>query len=144
MRRIGLSHCALALVFITSGCSADEPSPVPRAVPQSVSDPAPDVTIVVGSGLTDTGPAVLPEPTGYDIDPLGVLLAAIIILTGDVESAVATGLVRPVEVDVALLALSSGALDDWSAFLQQAEATAQVRPAMRAHSSRKPTVRWNN
>lgn len=28
--------------------------------------------------------------------------------------------------------------------LSMADAPAQVRPAMRAHSSRKPTVRWNN
>lgn len=137
-------HYVLALVLCATGCAASEPSPVPTAVPESVIDPAPDVTIVVGSGLSDTGPSVVAESTGYDIDPLGVLLAAIIILTGDVESAVATGLVRPIEVDVALLAISSRALDDWSSFLQQADGPAQVRPAMRAHSSRKPTVRWNN
>jgi hypothetical protein len=144
MTRYHAGRYLLALLLFAAGCAAPEPSPVPTPMPESVSDPAPDVTIVVGSGLIDTGPTPVADPTGYDIDPLGVLLAAVIILTGDVESAVAAGLVRPIEVDVALLAISSGVLDDWSAFLQHDDAPAQVRPAMRAHSSRKPTVRWNS
>lgn len=134
---------ALVVSLLLSGCVGGNQEPVPRATPDPVDDPVPEVSVAVGSAANDVGPIVDIDSAGYHLDPNGVLLAAIIILHGDVEEAVAAGLIRPVEVDVALLALSSGTLDDWVGFLGAAE-SAQVRPAIRAHSSRSPTVRWKS
>lgn len=130
---------AIGLVACTAG--AQDPIPSVRSDPAE--EVTPSVTVSANRVVSDTGPEVEINRGAYDLDPNGVLLAAIIIMNGDVEQAVAAGVLRPVEVDVALLAMSSGTLDDWVEFLESTS-VAQVRPAIRAHSSRRPTVRWNS
>lgn len=133
----------VCLLFV--GCGSDDESPVPVASSDPAGEVIPEVTLVVRAAVDDTGPAVSPVASGYDLDPIGVLLAALLLASGDVEEAVAAGLLRPVEVDVALLAISSGTIDDWIDFLAPSDTGSfQARPAMRAHSSRRPTVRWNS
>jgi hypothetical protein len=45
--------------------------------------------------------------------PSGVLLAAVLLATGDVGAAVAEGIVSPEEVDAAVAAVAAGDLDRW-------------------------------
>lgn len=124
-------------------CTAGAQDPIPSVRPDPAEEVTPSVTVSANRVVLDTGPEVEINRGAYDLDPNGVLLAAIIIMNGDVERAVAAGVLRPVEVDVALLAMSSGTLDDWVEFLEPTS-VAQIRPAIRAHSSRRPTVRWNS
>jgi hypothetical protein len=138
-----LASVVVLMVGSVTACSSGDESPIPTAGSDPVETPAPEVSVVVGAADVDTGPVAEFDQAAYDIDPIGVLLAALIIMGGDVEGAVASGLVRPVEVDVALLAMSTDSLDDWTNLLS-APSAAQVRPAIRAHSSRRPTVRWKS
>lgn len=133
----------MLMVGSVTACSSGDDSPIPTAGSDPVETPAPEVSLVVGAAELDTGPVAELDQAAYDVDPIGVLLAALIIMGGDVEEAVASGLLRPVEVDVALLAISTNSLDDWTNLLLEPN-VAQVRPAIRAHSSRRPTVRWNS
>jgi hypothetical protein len=75
------------------------------------------------SGLSGTAPS--PHPTltralPSDLSPRGVLLAAVLLAEGDVETAVIDGLVTPAEVDEAIRAIERDELDLW---VQRAEAT---------------------
>ena len=54
-----------------------------------------------------------------DLTPKGVLLAAVILSTGDIEAALSDGLVTVPEVDAAREAVAAGTLDLWR---QRAEA----------------------
>lgn len=49
-----------------------------------------------------------------DLSARGVLLAAVLLSEGDVERAVADGLVTPAEVDEAIRAIEGGELDVWA------------------------------
>ncbi len=49
-----------------------------------------------------------------DLSARGVLLAAVLLSEGDVERAVADGLVTPAEVDEAIRAIEGGELDAWA------------------------------
>lgn len=48
-----------------------------------------------------------------DVTAAGVILAATLIATGNIDDAVASGLVSPAEVDEARAAIESGTLDRW-------------------------------
>ena len=65
------------------------------------------------------GAAPAPHPTltrelPSDLSARGVLLAAVLLSEGDVERAVADGLVTPAEGDEAIRAIEGGALDVWA------------------------------
>ncbi|WP_208322556.1 hypothetical protein [Salinibacterium sp. ZJ454] len=51
----------------------------------------------------------------------GVLLAAVLLSTADIEAAVAEGLVTPGEVDEAQRAIDAGTLDEWRELAETAE-----------------------
>jgi hypothetical protein len=138
-----LAFIVTVTVGSVTACSSGEDPPIPTSGSDPVETPAPEVSVIVGAAELDSGPVAELDHSDYDIDPIGVLLAALIIMGGDVEEAVASGILRPIEVDVALLAMSTDSLDDWTNVLSVSSA-AQVRPAIRAHSSRRPTVRWNS
>lgn len=53
----------------------------------------------------------LEVPAG--VRPSSVILAAVLIASGGLESAVASGLVTPDEVDAARAAIEAGTLDEW-------------------------------
>jgi hypothetical protein len=79
------------------------------------------------TGATDDG--VTPEPAGDaavpsddagattadEQDPLRVLLAVMILTTGDVDAAVAEGVVTPAELDAADAVIASGDVGEWFA-----------------------------
>ena len=111
--RTGLRHRAAAVVLVlavgplAAGCAGDD-------------------TAGDGAGTSD-GTSVLPTDPGTteggmelgtlsapDVRPDGVLIAALLLgAGGDVEEAVAGGLVTPAEVDAAAAALADGTLDAW-------------------------------
>lgn len=52
----------------------------------------------------------------------GVVLAAVLLSTADIEASVAEGLVTPDEVDEARRAIEDGTLDDWRELAEQTPA----------------------
>lgn len=64
-----------------------------------------------------TAPADQHEITTRDLPPYltarGVVLAAVLLSDGDIESALINGLVTPAEVDEAVLAIENGELEHW-------------------------------
>lgn len=62
---------------------------------------------------------VLDIPEG--VDPVRVVLAFVLMSTGDIESAVAEGLVSPGEVAIAVQSLEDGTVQEW---IDRAEAQA--------------------
>lgn len=106
----------LALVTITlTGCTdgtdvSDEPtSPGVDAgsvdeAPEDAPDPTDD-----DMGMSD----VMPDTMDGALDPVRVALALVLLDAGDIEAAVAEGLVDPAEVDAAERALTDGTAQDW-------------------------------
>ena len=89
---------------------------------------APEVATTTGApeATTTTVPKEEYVPTDYategvleaselseDVTPVGVIAAAVLIATGDIEAAMADGLVTPAEVEVATDAIENGTLVDW-------------------------------
>lgn len=85
--------------------------------------------LTLSSCAGETQPVVTPSATHdiltkklpADITAKGVLLAAVLLGTADIEASLEAGLVTPVEVATAKLAISDGTLDIWR---QRAEADA--------------------
>ncbi|MEO1062794.1 MAG: hypothetical protein AAFZ07_15385 [Actinomycetota bacterium] len=82
-----------------------------------------EAPIVEGSPET-TAPAepaatelpVLPDqvqPIEGEVDGEGVLVAAIVVATGDIDAALDEGIVTPAEVEAAILAIEDGTLSEW-------------------------------
>lgn len=74
-----------------------------------------DITTVTSTTVvstTSTAPSTT-IPGVADLEPDGVLLGALILIAGDAESAVASGVVAPDELDAAAQALENGTLQQW-------------------------------
>lgn len=75
------------------------------------------VSLAACAGATDAAPSPRPILTSdlpSDVTARGVLLAAVLLSEGDVERAVADGLVTPAEVDEAIRAIERDELDAWA------------------------------
>ena len=70
----------------------------------------------VAPTVVDNG---IPTPLPADVSASGVVLAAYLMTSGDIESAVAEGLVSPTEVDLAKKAIADGTLESWVELAQQ-------------------------
>ncbi|MFM8858190.1 MAG: hypothetical protein ACKOI2_13530 [Actinomycetota bacterium] len=101
-RRTSLVVLALGALTISACSSDDEPM---ASVPDSTMILATDAP--ADSTAPETGE--LPE----DVTAAGVVLAATLIATGNIDDAVASGLVSPAEVDEARAAIENGTLDRW-------------------------------
>jgi hypothetical protein len=66
-----------------------------------------------------SGSEILTVDLGSDVTARGVVLAAVLLVAGDVEKALTKGLVTAPEVDAARKAIDEGTLDMWR---QRAEA----------------------
>lgn len=101
---IGSSLVALAVgALAISACSTeDEPM---ASVPDSTMSPSTDAP----ADSTPPEASNLPE----DVTAAGVILAATLIASGNIDDAVASGLVTPAEVDEARAAIENGTLDRW-------------------------------
>jgi hypothetical protein len=64
---------------------------------------------------------VLPDGVPDDIQPDKVLLAAVLLAAGDVDTALSEGLVTAEEVDRAAEALDTGTLNDWMDRAEEAD-----------------------
>ena len=62
------------------------------------------------SETQESVPSTLANPF---VDPEDVLVAGILLTIGDIDRAVASGLVNPEEVDTAIAALEAGTMADW-------------------------------
>lgn len=95
----------MAVLLLVLGCQAEPESSPPSAPQSSQSDQGTGGDEPEGSIV----PAVLPPNTTAK----GVVLATVIIATGNVASAIEQGLISPQEVDLAREAISKGATQDW-------------------------------
>lgn len=65
---------------------------------------------------TDTPAApseILTMSLPADVSAKGVLLAAVLLSTADIEAALSEGLVTPAEIDLAQTAIDDGLIDQW-------------------------------
>lgn len=59
------------------------------------------------------GNDILTADLGADVSAEGVMLAAVLLVAGDIDKGLADGVVTPSEVNEARLAIDSGTLDMW-------------------------------
>ncbi len=59
------------------------------------------------------GNDILTADLGTDVSARGVMLAAVLLVAGDIEKGLADGVVTPSEANEARLAIDSGTLDMW-------------------------------
>lgn len=64
---------------------------------------------------------VLPDGVPDDVQPDKVLLAAVLLAAGDVDTALSEGLITAEEVDRAAEALDTGTLNDWMDRAEEAD-----------------------
>jgi hypothetical protein len=98
----------LAVAPLVGVACSDDSDPV-MSVPDSTVSPSTEVP----------SDSTAPEETlPADVSASGVLLAATLIASGNVDDAVASGLVTPAEVDEARAAIENGTLDRWVALAE--------------------------
>lgn len=100
-RRSLLAACVVTL-FVLTGCASNEPQPAP-APSDIVEEPT----------LGEQDVSAVPNPLPDFVTAKGVVLATVIIATGNVSSAIEQGLVSPQEVDLARKAIAEGTVQDW-------------------------------
>lgn len=97
----GLLAVVLAVTLVgCQGASSPEAAPVEQDAQLAPSTVEPEKSVV---------PEVLPA----NVTARGVVLATVIIATGNVSSAIEQGLISPQEVDLARKAIAAGATQDW-------------------------------
>lgn len=93
---------ALASSTALAGCAASAPSGEASQTTSSVVETAADaVAAAIAQAISD------------GMDPARVVEAALLLTAGDVQAALAQGIVTPEEVDLARAALADGALQLW-------------------------------
>lgn len=98
MKKLKILMVMSTLIVLGAGCGDDEQQTV--------------VTTSSSVAATASPTTTLPLPTD-GVDPDGVLLSALILVVGDPEAAVASGVVAPDEMDAAAEALETGTLHRW-------------------------------
>lgn len=78
------------------------------------------VLLMSGCGEGETSATDL--PVSATVSAEGVVLAAVLLSTADIEASVAEGLVTPDEVDEARRAIEGGTLDEWRELAEKAPA----------------------
>lgn len=74
------------------------------------------------TGCGEVGPTSSSLPVSDSVSAEGVVLAAVLLSTADIEASVAEGLVTPDEVDEARRAIDDGTLDEWRELAEKAAA----------------------
>jgi len=94
IRRTAAATIALVAVFAgtVAGCATTVPSE--------------SMSVLEGNDI-------LTANLGTDVSAQGVVLAAVLLVAGDIDKGLAQGVVTPAEVDEARLAIDSGTLDMW-------------------------------
>lgn len=114
-----LARTRIATVLLSvllAACGADEEPMDPDGTGGT------DGAVDAGPSAPDgTAPGAGSDPDGtealgpVDADPLRVLLAVVVLTTGDVDAAVAEGLVTPAELDLAEEAVAAREVSVWLA-----------------------------
>lgn len=105
-RHLGIQLTVVSLIVLAvSGCQPNEVEPssgsmVPPGQSAEPVEPPQPVSVV-------------PSPLPPNVSAQGVVLATVIIATGNVSSAIEQGLISPQEVDLAREAIGQGATSDW-------------------------------
>ncbi len=131
--RTGRIAALAALVIVGAACSSPSAS---EDLSVSVDEASGTIAIETGDATTTSEPTVLvgdsdgepadgvpeiPEvpdelvPVEGEVDGEGVLIAAIVVATGDVEAALDQGVITPAEVEAAIGAIADGTLSEWVA-----------------------------
>ncbi|HEU4808241.1 MAG TPA: hypothetical protein VFT01_08260 [Homoserinimonas sp.] len=79
-------------------------------------------TTLALTGCGQGGTAASDLPVSDTVSAEGVVLAAVLLSTADIEASVAEGLVTPDEVDEARRAIEDGTLDEWRELAEQTPA----------------------
>lgn len=109
--RARLATIAAAAVLTACGTSDAPAGPDGTTGDAGATTPAPD-EVAPGTGSDPDAPT----GTATDgADPLRVLLAVVVLTTGDVDAAVAEGLVSPSDLDLAESALAAREVSVWLA-----------------------------
>ena len=118
VRDLGPRFLALTLALVLAGCGTSVDETTGHAASDGgaagttdengAPDPAPDARPDVGSDVGE-----LPGVDGADA--LRVLLGVVVLTTGDVDAAVAEGLVSPAELDLAAEAIAAREVSLWLA-----------------------------
>ena len=95
----------VAMLFLVSACQAEPESPAPS--------PPESSQLEETDGGREEQLSLVPEVLPPNVTASGVVLATVIIATGNVASAIEQGLISPQEVDLAREAISKGATQDW-------------------------------
>ncbi len=103
-----LAALSVSGALLLSACSGDDEPTTP--ISDSVAAPSTDAP------ADSSAPADSQLPD--DVTASGVVLAATLIAAGNIDDAVASGLVTPAEVDEARAAIEEGTLDRWVALAE--------------------------
>lgn len=76
-------------------------------------------TALTMAGCGQAGMSASDLPVSDTVSAEGVVLAAVLLSTADIEASVAEGLVTPDEVDEARRAIAAGTLDEWRELAEQ-------------------------
>ena len=90
------------LLLTVSGCAENTVEPDAPAAPAPPTSPD-----------EEESTSAVPDPLPEFVTAKGVVLATVIIATGNVSSAIEQGLVSPQEVDLARKAIAEGHVQDW-------------------------------
>ena len=101
-RRVVALVTLSGLLLAASGCAESAAEPNPPAYPASPTAP-----------VEEEPTSAVPDPLPEFVTAKGVVLATVIIATGNVSSAIEQGLVSPQEVDLARKAITEGHVQDW-------------------------------
>ncbi len=97
----------LFIVAVLTGCGND-------ASDDTITTTTSPVTTVTPTNSVEST-TIAPDGAEEAPEAIGVVLAAVLLAAGDVESGVAGGVVAPAEVDQAAVAIETGTLDTWIA-----------------------------
>lgn len=92
----------IPLSLVLSACSQGSQVPTPTGESSGVTRP-----------VTPQDTSSIPDPLPEHVTAKGVVLATVIIATGNVASAIEQGMASPQEVDLARKAIAEGTVQEW-------------------------------
>lgn len=107
-RRLGVSVLIGAMALAMGACGSDSDDDTTPTGASTV------VETTTGTDSTDGSNGDLTPQEVDGVDPEKVLVAAILLGTGEVDVALSQGLVTADEVDLASIALRTGSLREWA------------------------------
>ena len=97
-----LAMLGISLSLLLCACSQSSQGPIPAGEPSGATQP-----------VTPRDASFIPNPLPEHVTAKGVVLATLIIATGNVASAIEQGMVSPQEVELARKAIAEGKVQEW-------------------------------